>query len=30
MGMSAGEFDSVTLSREGQQAVLGAVLGSLY
>lgn len=30
MGMSAGEFDSVTLSREGQQAVLGAVLVAPY
>jgi hypothetical protein len=30
IGMSAGEFDSVTLSREGQQAVLGAVLVAPY
>ncbi len=30
MGMSAGEFDSVTLSRDGQQAILGAVLVAPY
>ena len=30
MGMSAGEFDSVTLSMEGQQAILGAVLVAPY
>ena len=29
-GMSAGEFDSVTLGREGQQAILGAVLAAPY
>ena len=30
VGMSAGEFDSVTLSRVGQQAILGAVLVAPY